>query len=73
MVSRKLYSTSQLSMRGRPSKAPKAGDEELFEHLDPDYGLDVPVAGYLMYRQQQQTLNYMRLMEHEVPKLVGQS
>jgi hypothetical protein len=26
-----------------------------------------------MYRQQRQTLNYMRLMEHEVPKLVGQS
>jgi len=58
-------------MRGRPSKVPKADDEDIVQHLEPDWGLDVPVAGYLMYRQQRQTLNYMRLMEHEVPKLVG--
>jgi len=70
-AARQFHSTTQVSMRGRPSKAPKADDEDMVEHLEPDYGLDVPVAGHLMYRQQRQTLNYMRLMEHEVPKLVA--
>lgn len=70
-VARKFHSTTQVFMRGRPSKVPKADDEDIVQHLEPDWGLDVPVAGYLMYRQQRQTLNYMRLMEHEVPKLVG--
>jgi len=58
-------------MRGRPFKAPKVDHEDMEQHLEPDLGLDAPVAEHLMYRQQRQTLNYMRLMEHEVPKLVA--
>lgn len=59
-------------MRKKMSKASKADDEEILQHFQPDGGLDVPVAGYLLHRQQRQTLYYMRLIEHEIPKLVGQ-
>ncbi|KAG1749903.1 mitochondrial ribosomal subunit protein-domain-containing protein [Suillus paluster] len=71
MAARQFHSTTQVSMRKRVSKAPKADDEEILQHFRPDGGLDVPVAGYLLYRQQRQTLYYMRLIEHEIPKLVA--
>ncbi|KAG2159762.1 mitochondrial ribosomal subunit protein-domain-containing protein [Suillus bovinus] len=58
-------------MRKKISKTSKADDEEILQHFQPDGGLDVPVAGYLLHRQQRQTLYYMRLIEHEIPKLVG--
>jgi small subunit ribosomal protein S35 len=34
---------------------------------------DTTVAGHLMLRQHRQLLYHMRLIEHEVPKLVGES
>lgn len=34
---------------------------------------DTTVAGHLMLRQQRQLLYHMRLIEHEMPKLVGES
>ncbi|EGO05226.1 hypothetical protein SERLA73DRAFT_44977 [Serpula lacrymans var. lacrymans S7.3] len=37
----------------------------------PFKGDDVPIAGHLMFRQQRQYLYYLRLIEHEMPKLVG--
>ncbi|KAG2350271.1 hypothetical protein BDR05DRAFT_869329 [Suillus weaverae] len=58
-------------MRKKISKASKGDDDEILQHFRPDGGLDVPVAGYLLHRQQRQTLYYMRLIEHEIPKLVA--
>lgn len=72
MAARQFHATTQVSMRKKLSKASKADDEEILQHFQPDGGLDVPVAGYLLHRQQRQTLYYMRLTEHEIPKLVGQ-
>ena len=34
---------------------------------------DTTVAGHIMLRQQRQLLYHMRLIEHEMPKLVGGS
>ena len=34
---------------------------------------DTTVAGHIMLRQQRQLLYHMRLIEHEMPKLVGES
>ncbi|KAG1864296.1 mitochondrial ribosomal subunit protein-domain-containing protein [Suillus subalutaceus] len=69
MATRQFHATTQVSMRKKISKASKADDEEILQHFQPDGGLDVPVAGYLLHRQQRQTLYYMRLIEHEIPKL----
>lgn len=33
---------------------------------------DTSSLGHLMLRQQRQTLHYLRLIEHEMPKLVGE-
>lgn len=71
MAARQFHATTQVSMRKNTSKALKADDEEILQHFQPDGGLDVPVAGYLLHRQQRQTLYYMRLIEHEIPKLVA--
>ena len=44
-----------------------------FEALDDYYDdNDTASAGHLMLRQQRQVLYYLRLIEHEMPKLVGE-
>lgn len=44
-------------------------EEHLEEQFDDD---DIPSSAHDMLREQRQVLNYMRLIEHEMPKLVGQ-
>ena len=39
----------------------------------PEADDDTTVAGHIMLRQQRQLLYHMRLIEHEMPKLVGGS
>jgi len=48
--------------------------EDAFDLLDDDFdGDDTSSAGHLMLIDQRQTLHYLRLIEHEMPKLVGKS
>ena len=63
-----------------PALARRSKFDELFNHeaafdlLDDDYdGDDASSAGHLMLREQCQTLYYLRLIEHEMPNLVGES
>lgn len=47
-------------------------DYEAEDMLDYDFDDDdTTSAGHLMLREQRQTLHYLRLIEHEMPKLVG--
>ncbi|KIL70934.1 hypothetical protein M378DRAFT_155880 [Amanita muscaria Koide BX008] len=61
-----------------PSFARRSKLDELFNHdaafdlLDDDFdGDDASSGGHLMLREQRQTLHYLRLIEHEMPKLVA--
>ncbi|KAF9040520.1 mitochondrial ribosomal subunit protein-domain-containing protein [Panaeolus papilionaceus] len=47
--------------------------EELWDNLEePDSGIeDSPSSGHLILQEQRQLLHYMRLIEHEMPKLVA--
>lgn len=48
--------------------------EEIWEHFeDSAEEMDSPTAGHLILQNQRQMLHYMRLIEHEMPKLVGES
>lgn len=49
--------------------------EDLLEDIleDPYDGDDTVSAGHMMLQQQRETLHYLRLIEHEMPKLVGPS
>lgn len=49
--------------------------EELWDNLEePDSGIeDSPSSGHLILQEQRQLLHYMRLIEHEMPKLVGKN
>ena len=44
----------------------------LMELEPPETEDDTTVAGHIMLRQQRQLLYHMRLIEHEMPKLVGE-
>jgi small subunit ribosomal protein S35 len=47
--------------------------EDVLEGLDMDFeDDDTSSLGHLMLREQRQTLHYLRLIEHEMPKLVGE-
>lgn len=46
--------------------------DELWEQLEDDSEVvDSPSGGHLILREQRQVLHYLRLIEHEMPKLVG--
>ena len=46
--------------------------DQAFDLLDDDFDDDDSAsAGHIMLRQQRQVLHYLRLIEHEMPKLVG--
>ena len=48
--------------------------EELWEHLEDSPEVDdAPSSGHLILQQQRMLLDYLRLIEHEMPKLVGTS
>ncbi|KAJ3491028.1 hypothetical protein NLI96_g967 [Meripilus lineatus] len=55
-------------------KATMPRDEELVDPLDlsePPAGDDTTAAGHLMLQQQRRMLYYLRLIEHELPRLVA--
>lgn len=47
-------------------------EDETFDLLEDDFDNDdTSSLGHLMLRDQRQTLHYLRLIEHQMPKLVG--
>jgi len=77
-----ISSRSSLPRRTRPSinenlsglhaySANELADEALESIEQPFENDDTSSAGHLMYRQQRQILFYLRLIEHEMPKLVA--
>jgi hypothetical protein len=78
-----LSSRSSLPRRTRPSvggslsglnaySANELSDGALESIEEPFENDDTSSAGHHMYRQQRQLLFYLRLIEHEMPKLVGE-
>lgn len=63
-----------VSAAATPSHIPDEDESEfLVELLDEPFKDDDTVAlGHLMLREQRQVLYYLRLIEHEMPKLVGE-
>lgn len=60
-----------LARRAKPEE--KLTPDQAFDLLEDEYDDDdTASAGHLMLRQQRQVLYYLRLIEHEMPKLVGQ-
>lgn len=69
------FQASRLLLEAQPPDAPKEefidaheAEDTLNYDFDDD---DTTSGGHLMLRQQRQTLYYLRLIEHEMPKLVG--
>lgn len=65
-------------MPRRHSNVPKTAEpltfEDAIDAMDLDFkNDDTTSVGHLMLRQQRQMLFYFRLIEHEMPKLVGLS
>lgn len=47
--------------------------EELWDQLEEPADVeDSPSGGHIILQQQREVLHYMRLIEHEMPKLVGE-
>jgi len=66
------FSSSVLARRTRPVIEEDFTDDDFLELLTeaPEVA-DSPSSGHLMLREQRQILHYLRLIEHEMPKLVG--
>ena len=68
---RGLTTSSPLFAR-RVKAEEKLTSDQAFDLLDDDFDDDdTASAGHLMLRQHRQVLYYLRLIEHEMPKLVG--
>lgn len=73
------FQASRLLLDDQPPVQPPAPPkEELIDAYEAEDTLnydfdddDTTSGGHLMLRQQRQTLYYLRLIEHEMPKLVG--
>lgn len=68
------FSSPVRARRTRPVIEEDITDDDFFELLTeaPEVA-DSPSSGHLMLREQRQMLHYLRLIEHEMPKLVGMS
>lgn len=72
-ASRRSFATSSSVLARRTKTEEVFTSDEAFDLLDDDFDDDDSAsAGHLMLRQQRQVLYYLRLIEHEMPKLVGQ-
>lgn len=48
--------------------------DELWDQIEgPPETEDAPTAAHILLQKYRQSLHYMRLIEHEMPKLVGKS
>ncbi|PFH50789.1 hypothetical protein AMATHDRAFT_60439 [Amanita thiersii Skay4041] len=66
------FSTSSPALARRSKLDEVFSHDQAFELLDDDFdGDDTTSAGHLMLRDQRETLYYLRLIEHEMPKLVA--
>lgn len=69
-VHRRVRIAEDMSRRTRPVLEDDM--DELWEHLEESPEVDdAPSSGHLILQQQRMLLNYLRLIEHEMPKLVG--
>ena len=70
--SMRRFATSSVLAR-RVKAEEKLTSDQAFDILDDEFDDDDSAsAGHLMLRQQRQVLYYLRLIEHEMPKLVGE-
>lgn len=70
----KAFSTTSVVPARRPRAEEKLTADQAFDLLDDEFDDDDTVsAGHIMLRNQRQMVHYMRLIEHEMPKLVGAS
>lgn len=67
------FSVSAVALARRPKRTalPEATMEDL-THPDGDRQTDSSSFGHLILQQQRQLLYYMRLIEYEMPQLVGE-
>ncbi|KAF8230647.1 hypothetical protein L208DRAFT_1280777 [Tricholoma matsutake] len=71
-ASRRSFATSSSVLARRTKTEEVFTSDEAFDLLDDDFDDDDSAsAGHLMLRQQRQVLYYLRLIEHEMPKLVA--
>lgn len=72
-LSRQLHVSPPLAVAEQSNQKEEFLDAyEAEDMLDYDFDDDDTTSGgHLMLRQQRQTLYYLRLIEHELPKLVG--
>lgn len=67
------FSSSSPALARRVKAEEKLTSDQAFDLLNDEYDDDDSAsAGHLMLRQQRQVLYYLRLIEHEMPKLAGQ-
>jgi hypothetical protein len=71
---RLFHSSSVVAARKDDRDTARAGEVQfnLMDLEPPEREDDTTVAGHLMLRQHRQRLYHMRLIEHEMPKLVGE-
>jgi len=70
--STRCLATSSPVLARRVKAEEKFTSDQAFDLLDDEFDDDDSAsAGHLMLRQQRQLLYYLRLIEHEMPKLVG--
>jgi hypothetical protein len=66
------FSVSASALARRPKVEEKMTADDAFDILDDEYDDDdTATAGHIMLQEQRQVLHYLRLIEHEMPKLVG--
>ncbi|KAH7910880.1 mitochondrial ribosomal subunit protein-domain-containing protein, partial [Hygrophoropsis aurantiaca] len=64
-----IMTRRQVHSFARVQKSPKeAFSIDSFEDFQGD---DIPAGGHTKFRQQRETMHYLRLIEHEMPKLVA--
>ncbi|KAG6851196.1 hypothetical protein H0H93_015206 [Arthromyces matolae] len=70
--SHRLFSVSSAALARRTKAEEKLTADQAFDLLDDDFDDDdTTTAGHLMLREQRRVLHYLRLIEHEMPKLVA--
>lgn len=68
----RLFSASSSALARRAKLEEKLTADQALDLLDDDFDDDdTTSAGHHMLREQRQVLYYLRLIEHEMPKLVG--
>ncbi|KAG6818012.1 hypothetical protein H0H87_009167 [Tephrocybe sp. NHM501043] len=66
------FSASSSALARRPKLEERLTADQAYDLLDDDFDDDdTTSAGHLMLREQRRVLHYMRLIEHEMPKLVA--